>query len=255
MCRFLLSVFAVFALVSMDSIAVDAQDDAQFHYRVGKVALDNGDLEIALREFAEAARLAPDNGVMRYNLAVVQQKTSRPLEALAHLRAAIKLGLPDDLKAKADEMLPVLTYETERATRAGNETFDWLRDQRPLAMVAAGRFEGRYEFVRRGFKFVGDGCDMEGMEWRNEGSDPERNRETVARAPGFLRRFQSLKIVRARFNNQNTGTLFENTSPFYYVVSMTLRGQASPLEIVTDRSAEADRLANAIQTAAEFCRQ
>src|ERR1039458_4568119 len=74
------------------------ENKANKHYLAAKDALKNGNLDSALSELSAAAALAPSNSVIWYNVAVVESKKNRPDAALQHLKKAMRLGLPSDLK-------------------------------------------------------------------------------------------------------------------------------------------------------------
>jgi hypothetical protein len=99
------------------------EKEAQFHYKVALTALKNNDLEIATKELEQAAKLAPNNALVQYNLAIVTSKRGKPAEAVADLKRAIDLGLPSTEAAQADDLLVQLTYEVQK-TAVGE--FSWL---------------------------------------------------------------------------------------------------------------------------------
>jgi hypothetical protein len=95
------------------------EKEAQFHYKVALTALKNKDFDVAVRELLIAARLAPKNALVQYNLAVVKSQSGNPTEALTYLKQAIELGtLPDEQAKDAERRLVDLTYASER--------FSWL---------------------------------------------------------------------------------------------------------------------------------
>jgi tetratricopeptide (TPR) repeat protein len=149
---------------------------------VAEAALRAGDFTTALKELERAVELAPRNAMMFYNLAVVHQKRGDAIKALSPLQRAITLGLPEHLGPLAKTLEGELIYARDRARRSLSESVEWLQQQRPSALVAAGNFGGRFEFVHRGFVFNGSGCGLGGYEWRSEDIDPQNARQTVARA-------------------------------------------------------------------------
>lgn len=101
--------------------ASSARDEkgAQFHYKVARAALKDKNFDVATRELLIAARLAPANALVQYNLAVVKSESGNPTEALTYLKRAIELGtLPDEQAKDAERRLVDLTYASER--------FSWL---------------------------------------------------------------------------------------------------------------------------------
>lgn len=99
------------------------EKEAQFHYKVAVTALKNNDLEIADSELEKAAKLAPNNALVQYNLAVVKSKSQKPAGALVNLKKAIELGLPSPEAAQADDLLVQLTY---KAQKSQSGRFSWL---------------------------------------------------------------------------------------------------------------------------------
>lgn len=97
---------------SSGAAAQNAEADA--HYRVALVAIKDGDLTIAARELAEAARLAPSNAKIWYNIGVVESKRSNPAAAVEHLKRALQLGLPADLTEAANDLLAEATYRMKK---------------------------------------------------------------------------------------------------------------------------------------------
>ena len=100
------------------------EKEAQFHYKVAVTALKNDDLEVAASELEKAAKLAPNNALVQYNLAVVKSKNNKPAEALVNLKKAMELGLPSTEAAQADDLLVQLTYEAQKSVSA---RFSWLK--------------------------------------------------------------------------------------------------------------------------------
>jgi len=87
---------------------------AQKHYLVAVEALKNGDLTTALQELNAAAKLAPKNALIWYNLAVVESKSGDAKTALIDVQKASDLGLPNSIQHDADELEAKLTYATRQ---------------------------------------------------------------------------------------------------------------------------------------------
>jgi tetratricopeptide (TPR) repeat protein len=87
-------------------------EEAQFHYRVARVALNNNDLTVAARELNEAARLAPSNGLVWYYLGIVESKRGNSTAAVEHTRHALTLGLPPKETEDAEQLVAEATYST-----------------------------------------------------------------------------------------------------------------------------------------------
>jgi hypothetical protein len=102
-----------------DTSSAQDEKEAQFHYKVALTALKNKDFNVATRELQIAARLAPKNALVQYDLAVVKSQSGNPTDALTYLKRAIDLGtLPDEQAKDAERRLVDLTYASER--------FSWL---------------------------------------------------------------------------------------------------------------------------------
>jgi hypothetical protein len=112
------TMIGAFTLATL-SVLVFAQEnvEAARHYKVALVALERNDLDIALEELSVCARLAPDNALVHFNLAVVQsKKEGQSAEALASLQRAMNLGLPPEKKDAAETLLATLTYDLKAKT-------------------------------------------------------------------------------------------------------------------------------------------
>lgn len=109
-----LALIAWFVCSSLITTALLAQSsniqEAQLHYKVAQVALKHNDLNVALQELREAAKLAPQNALVHYYLAVVLKQQGGAKEGLEHLHLAMKIGLPVSERRAADNLLAELTY-------------------------------------------------------------------------------------------------------------------------------------------------
>lgn len=95
-------------------------ETAKFKYKVALKAIENGDWPVAEQNLREAARLAPDNALIWYNLAIVESKSNDKIrEALDSLHKAISLGLSGKVKDQADDLLVDLTYKAENPAFLG----------------------------------------------------------------------------------------------------------------------------------------
>jgi tetratricopeptide (TPR) repeat protein len=90
------------------------EKEAQMHYRVALEALKNNDLVAAQDELTQASKLAPKNGLIWYNLAVVESKSNDPKSAMAHLQKALDLGIPKGMADEADDLKAQLTYAARK---------------------------------------------------------------------------------------------------------------------------------------------
>jgi hypothetical protein len=165
-----------------------ALDEAKAHFNVGMAALNDSNYIVALGEFEAAARLAPNNALVYYNLAIVQDRLRDTGDALANIQRAVALGLPPDVKAKADKLSASLTYEREKV----NDDVAWLRQQSGKALLIVCGV--RTTWVETRFDGSG-GCDLALVE--------EQTPKSVGRDPGtptskwyevVLRRVRSMSL-------------------------------------------------------------
>jgi tetratricopeptide (TPR) repeat protein len=100
--------------------AVGQSDDesrAQLHLKIARAALDKEDFDVAAEELRTAINYAPKNATLYYNLAFVQAKQKAFPDARQSLNHAIRLGIPEDLKEKATDLLATVTYELNSKAR------------------------------------------------------------------------------------------------------------------------------------------
>jgi len=133
--------------------------EAEFHYRVALAAMRDGDLTIAARELNEAARLAPSNALVWYNLGIVESNRSNPAAAVQHFQRALQLGLAPAERSSAQDLLAEATY---RMMKTGSDVkgvlygvgFGLMLDQvlsrgEQLGIREASSFGDRYAFTPR----------------------------------------------------------------------------------------------------------
>jgi len=114
---FALLAFSYFFIPFLD--AETNKEKADVLYKVALVAMEKGDLVLALRDLREAANLAPGNPLIHYNLAIVlSRQDCRAEEASKSLEKAIKLGLTGAEKQKADDLRVTLTYQKQKDEEA-----------------------------------------------------------------------------------------------------------------------------------------
>jgi len=117
------------------------------HVALGDIALAAGQATQAIREFSEAAELAPDEAWIQYRLAVALIRVGRGGEAIAPLNRAIKLAplfadsyaaLGDALVATRDSTGAIAAYESyvRQAPRRMAPLIEQAR--RRLATLRAG---------------------------------------------------------------------------------------------------------------------
>ena len=147
--------FAVLALAGILA-AQDNNEEAKRKYRVGLAALEDGDLNAAAENFERASRLAPQNALIRYNLAIVQSKRGENLPAKSNLEAAIALGLEEKTKDEAETLLAKIVYRLEKSSGLA----------RDIAQAWTGRadwhssFEDGFRWEYRADRARVDGCTV-----------------------------------------------------------------------------------------------
>lgn len=92
-------------------------EKARLRYKVAVAALSAGDVATAEAELEEASRLAPTNALIHYNLAVVEVRRRKYLEAKAAVTTALQLGLTGGDKDEAENLLAQIIYETDKSKR------------------------------------------------------------------------------------------------------------------------------------------
>ncbi len=158
------------------------QADARLAFVDGVLAFHDGDFETARERFAEAIRLAPDDGTARYWLGVTLLNMGRAEEAAAALRESLAARRPPADAAEVRSRLE----EAERRARGEAPT---------SALVAAPAWSGGFAVLPQvprfdGRVFVGVGSDSnpnlmpDGLVLATPGGDPVEGAEsdTVALA-------------------------------------------------------------------------
>jgi tetratricopeptide (TPR) repeat protein len=116
-------------------------DAAQRHYQAGLAALEKNDLAAAEEEMQAAARLAPKNALIFYELAVIQSKRDKWQSALKNIDAARKLGLPKNLEDEALQLAADVIMKQLQANTAENKKKDVWFDQMEW-------LQGKYIFTK-----------------------------------------------------------------------------------------------------------
>jgi hypothetical protein len=107
--------------------------EAELHFRVAVAAIKDSNFKMALASLEKAAALAPRNGLIHYNLAIVLEKLNQPERGLENVRKAISLGVPPANQEAANDLLARLTYLKEKisgdvqkfaGTWVSKQTFD-----------------------------------------------------------------------------------------------------------------------------------
>lgn len=90
--------------------------DAKLAFGRGVLAFHDGDFDVAREHFAEAVRLAPEDGTARYWLGVTELNRGRPAEAARAIRES--LDAPRTPSVPAEEVRATLADAERRAARA-----------------------------------------------------------------------------------------------------------------------------------------
>jgi tetratricopeptide (TPR) repeat protein len=103
--------FAIAFLVLVSSVvqaarpqASDNTPRARQHYQNAVTAINRDDWQTAKSELLRAERLAPQNALVHYDLALAYSHTGQNKSALAELNKALQLGLPADQKQAAAQL-------------------------------------------------------------------------------------------------------------------------------------------------------
>jgi hypothetical protein len=132
-----LLVIALLCTVAPSLAQTTDQSQAELHHKVALIALKDGNLSVARRELEAAAKPAPQNALIQYPLAIVNQKSGRADAGLEHLEQALSLGLLPDVKKSAEDLLPTLLYEKQKTESSiDNYTGVW-RARRHLSGTLA----------------------------------------------------------------------------------------------------------------------
>jgi tetratricopeptide (TPR) repeat protein len=103
--------------VNAQAVSEEARE-ARRHMARGQAAVEMAkspeDYEAAIREFQEAARLAPDWPDPYYNLGLVQEKAGKFMEAIASLKEYLRLAPNAPDAAKIQEQIYKLEYKAEQ---------------------------------------------------------------------------------------------------------------------------------------------
>lgn len=112
---------ALLAVVFVSEFALgqlpEVTNDPSFHFKIAAEAIKHGDFAVAERELKRSLELAPDNALLFYNLAIVQERLDRPQEALASIERALKIGLGDSERSSATDLYARITYALEKRAR------------------------------------------------------------------------------------------------------------------------------------------
>jgi hypothetical protein len=99
-------VFALFSTVSSAALPQSPDNAAQAkqHYQSAVAAINKNDWQTAKSELLQAERLAPNNALVHYDLALAYSHTGQNKSALSELNKALQLGLPAEQKQAAEQL-------------------------------------------------------------------------------------------------------------------------------------------------------
>src|SRR5580693_416990 len=77
---------------------------AKQHYKNAVAAITKSDWQTAKSELIQAAKLAPQNALIHYDLALAYSHTGEAKSAELEVNKALKLGLPQEQKRAAEQL-------------------------------------------------------------------------------------------------------------------------------------------------------
>jgi tetratricopeptide (TPR) repeat protein len=92
----------VASVISAQSADTPAQ--AKQHYQNAVAAINKNDWQTAKTELQQAEKLAPQNALVHYDLALAYSHTGSPISAQTELTKALQLGLPPEQKQAAEQL-------------------------------------------------------------------------------------------------------------------------------------------------------
>lgn len=127
------------------------------HYNNAVAAIDKGDWVSAQKELLVAARLAPQNSLVHYDLALAYDHNGNSAVATEEASKALTLGLPIEQKLNAEKLIQKLKNSTSVARTPSSqeasgpsleETTAWLHDK----IVSLGGWSHASRITERGFQ-------------------------------------------------------------------------------------------------------
>jgi hypothetical protein len=102
-------------------------DSAQRHYQAGLAALEKNDLAAAEEEMQAAAKLAPKDAMVFYQLAVIQSKREEWEAGIKSISVAQMLGLPKKLEDAANQLgAHMIVKRLQAKTADDTKKYAWL---------------------------------------------------------------------------------------------------------------------------------
>jgi tetratricopeptide (TPR) repeat protein len=136
-----------FCAVGASAQSTDHAAQAGHHYKNAVAAISKNDWQTAKSELLAAEKLAPQNALVHYDLALAYSHTGQVKSAQTELNKALRLGLPAEQKQSAEQLdirlttaqtnIDGVTKDTPGASARQNsrpkpsvaETLDWLKDK------------------------------------------------------------------------------------------------------------------------------
>ena len=123
----LISLTAIGGLIGLAAAAATAQPqsdaaatEAKQHYQNAVVAIGKSDWLTAKNELLQAEKLAPNNALVHYDLALAYSHTGQVKSAQAELDKSLQLGLPTEQKQAAEHLKQQLSNRVASAKTNGD---------------------------------------------------------------------------------------------------------------------------------------
>jgi len=119
--------------------ASDSAALAKVHYQNAVAAQSKGDWQTAKSELLQAEKLAPQNALVHYDLALAYSHTGQVNSAQTEATKALQLGLPAEQKKAAEDLRQQLGSQANTSSGSGAkqkssqgprvaEILDWVKD-------------------------------------------------------------------------------------------------------------------------------
>lgn len=166
----LIGVVILLAWVSVTQAGAVPEEARRFMARgvaAAEMAKSAGDYAFAVKEFEQAARLAPDWPDVYYNLGSVQSKTGNFLSAMKSFQRYLDLSPEAPDAAKVREEIIKLEYKQERIKKVAELAGVWLVKTNPFAVsVNDSEFIAQGNVGTDGVKVISDGMFLVGKSER-----------------------------------------------------------------------------------------
>ncbi len=115
--KYLISLSIVMFLLfgAASTFCQEVSNEAQWHFDFGTAATEASNYAEAIKEFAQAVKLAPDWPEARYNLAFVQEQAVKIADAIASYKEYLKLAPNADDAEKVKNLVNKLEYGFEQS--------------------------------------------------------------------------------------------------------------------------------------------